>query len=252
MFRYVRMCGNPWASFKKWIRTVRTMHHNKSTYVKHQENSISWESIFLLIERGGQQAALACGTTRRYRGTGVKASGRVEQSTSNDEADEESDEEEGRERLGFDRLRTGSITRLKGRRKFKISSFIVCIYLQKKSGLSCQEITAIPSYFSCQVDWYLQSNPPTGEEETDALQRRFLQEDTWMTKQCPASEFRLNLNQNAGPAMLWRQEGTPLSFRFRSSIGTNSDFLWGFLPGFFVGFLMLIWVWMPSVPHKQK
>ena len=22
--------------------------------------------------------------------------------------------------------------------------------------------------------------------------------------------------------------------------------------GFFVGFLMLVWVWMPTVPHKQK
>ena len=58
--------------------------------------------------RGGQQAALARGTTRRYRGTGVNASGRVERSTSDDEVEEESDEEDGRERLGFDRLRAVS------------------------------------------------------------------------------------------------------------------------------------------------
>jgi hypothetical protein len=30
------------------------------------------------------------------------------------------------------------------------------------------------------------------------------------------------------------------------------DFIWGFCLGFFVGFVMLVWVWMPTVPHKQK
>ena len=47
----------------------------------------------------------------------------------------------------------------------------------KKSGLSRQEITVIRSYFSLQVDQYLQSNASIEEEETDALWRRFLQED---------------------------------------------------------------------------
>mmetsp|Transcript_25062 Transcript_25062/g.37030 ORF Transcript_25062/g.37030 Transcript_25062/m.37030 type:complete len:291 (-) Transcript_25062:1994-2866(-) len=172
--------------------------------------------------RGGQQAALARGTTRRYRGTGVNASGRVERSTSEEEVEDESDEEEGRERLGFDRLRA--------------------------SGLSRHEITAIRSYFSRQVDRYVQANPNTSQDEPDALRRRLLQEDAWMTDQGPTSEFRLNLNQNTTPSMLWRQD----TLSFRSSIGTDRDFLWGFLLGFFVGFLMLVWVWMPSVPHKQK
>jgi hypothetical protein len=35
-------------------------------------------------------------------------------------------------------------------------------------------------------------------------------------------------------------------------MGTDRDFLWGFLLGFFVGLFMLVWVWMPTVPHKQK
>lgn len=34
--------------------------------------------------------------------------------------------------------------------------------------------------------------------------------------------------------------------------GTEKDFVWGFILGFFVGFIMLFWVWMPTVPHKQK
>lgn len=36
------------------------------------------------------------------------------------------------------------------------------------------------------------------------------------------------------------------------SVGTDKDFFWGFMLGFFVGFIMLFWVWMPTVPHKQK
>jgi len=36
------------------------------------------------------------------------------------------------------------------------------------------------------------------------------------------------------------------------SAGSDKDFVWGFILGFFVGFIMLFWVWMPTVPHKQK
>ena len=54
----------------------------------------------------GQQAALARGTTRRLRGAGVNAVGRVERSTDNDDDDDDSDEEQVRDRSGFDRLRS--------------------------------------------------------------------------------------------------------------------------------------------------
>eukprot|EP00522_Entomoneis_paludosa_P018353 CAMPEP_0172451892 /NCGR_PEP_ID=MMETSP1065-20121228/9727_1 /TAXON_ID=265537 /ORGANISM="Amphiprora paludosa, Strain CCMP125" /LENGTH=479 /DNA_ID=CAMNT_0013203863 /DNA_START=395 /DNA_END=1834 /DNA_ORIENTATION=- len=37
-----------------------------------------------------------------------------------------------------------------------------------------------------------------------------------------------------------------------TQVGNDRDFLAGFMLGFFVGFLMLVWVWMPTVPHKQK
>ena len=136
-----------------------------------------------------------------------------------DFSDEEADEEEGRERMGFDRLRA--------------------------SGLSRQEITAIRSYFSRQVDTYIEENPTSAEEETDLMRRRLLQEDAWMQSQGPTSEFRLNLNQN-NPLMRFNAE------LFPSRVGSDRDFLWGFLLGFFVGLLMLVWVWMPTVPHKQK
>ena len=108
--------------------------------------------------RGGQQAALARGTTRRYRGTGVGPMGRIVRPSDEDVdfSDEEADEEEGRERIGFDRLRA--------------------------SGLSRQEITAIRSYFSRQVDTYIEENPTSAEEETDLMRRRLLQTNNGIIK----------------------------------------------------------------------
>lgn len=93
---------------------------------------------------------------------------------------------------------------------------------------------------------------PLESDEPDAMRRRLLQEDVWMAAQGPASEFRLNLNTQAGSTLLSRNNIAGESIFRASSIGTDRDFMWGFLLGFFVGFLMLVWVWMPSVPHKQK
>lgn len=86
----------------------------------------------------------------------------------------------------------------------------------------------------------------------------FLAEDDWMALQGPASEFRLNLNQST---LLRFTNGTlngasgiggrGLRVPART-MGTHRDFYWGFMLGFFVGFGMLIWVWVPSIPHKQK
>jgi DUF2407 C-terminal domain len=45
---------------------------------------------------------------------------------------------------------------------------------------------------------------------------------------------------------LWRAGG------ISAQVGTDKDFVYGFFLGFFVGFFMLVWVWMPTVPHKQK
>ncbi|CAB9500234.1 DUF2407 ubiquitin-like domain [Seminavis robusta] len=180
--------------------------------------------------RGGQQAALARGISRRYRGTGVGAGGRAVRAGADSDDDDDNnngdsaDEEEGRERIGFDRLRS--------------------------TGLSRSEIAAIRSYFSRNVDRYVQAHPEVASEanESDNRRRRLLQEDAWMQAQGPTSEFRFNLNQN-NPFLRFSSD-TPL-FR-ATTVGTDRDFLWGFLLGFFVGFLMLVWVWMPTVPHKQK
>jgi hypothetical protein len=87
-----------------------------------------------------------------------------------------------------------------------------------------------------------------------------------MLAQGPSSEFRLNVgsmtagNSNnpwniaagANPSALWRASALTNNASVSTQTGTDRDFLWGFMLGFFVGFIMLVWVWMPTVPHKQK
>ena len=89
-------------------------------------------------------------------------------------------------------------------------------------------------------------------------------EEDWMAQQGPASEFRLNLNQTA---MLQYANRSNL-FRYTNgnnnnnnnngtnrptpTMGTDRDFMWGFMLGFFVGFVMILWIWLPTIPHKQK
>ena len=199
---------------------------------------------------------------RRHRGTIVGPGGRVSrvQHHGNGDDDDSSSEDEetgnatnnsssnsnsnsngqpSRTRMGFDRLRG--------------------------SGLSRSEITAIRAYFSRHVDRMVAqtNNPRTTatdhSDEPDLQRRRWLQEEDWMALQGPSSEFRLNLNSNTvlrfpsmGGMGMGADQGGVGSGLLRSSVGTDRDFLWGFLLGFFVGFVMLVWVWMPTVPHKQK
>jgi hypothetical protein len=145
------------------------------------------------------------------------------------------------------------------------------------------EVQAIRAYFSRQVDRYQASNivqqdpQRSHANEPDVLLRRRLLEEDWMAQQGPASEFRLNLNQNTLLRLAaLQQNGTLFNGRNTTTIGgaagaaaaaaggaaqqtygsltvgTDRDFVWGLMLGFFVGFVMLVWVWMPTVPHKQK
>jgi len=132
----------------------------------------------------------------------------------------EEDDIEEQDLLGFDRLRA--------------------------TGLTREEIGAIRLYFSRHVDRFIEER---GEE--DESENRFLMEDEWMETQGPNSEFRLNLNTN-NPLMQGPLLDVYPNIRISTFVGTDRDFVWGFILGFFVGFIMLFWVWMPTVPHKQK
>lgn len=189
-------------------------------------------------KKGAQAAAASNLLSRRaLRGTGVNAQGwavRANVSAADEEeaSGEESEVEDlevgrrRRRRLGFDRLRD-------------------------TIGFRRSEVASIRSYFARSVDRWIRENPVVAEQaaagETDLVRRRLLQEDAWMQAQGPASEFRINLGNSQAEAPpsemhMWRS----------GTMGTDRDFMWGFMLGFFVGFLMLLWVWMPTVPHKQK
>lgn len=179
----------------------------------------------VISDRKGAQASLTHHVRRR--GAGVNAQGIAVRHTGDFDEESTSDSvENGQERLGFDRLRA--------------------------TGLRRAEISAIRGYFSRQVDQWIRLNPELANSaagsETDLVRRRMLQEDAWMRAQGPASEFRLNLTG------VHRQLSEAQSRRslMSTSVGTDRDFMWGFMLGFFVGFFMLLWVWIPSVPHKQK
>ena len=93
-------------------------------------------------------------------------------------------------------------------------------------------------------------------DEVNLSRRRLLIEEDWMTTQGPESEFRLNLNQNTLQRASTLGGGGLLRNTHRQQqygrIGNDRDFIWGFCLGFFVGMIGLLWVWVPTVPHKQK
>jgi hypothetical protein len=166
--------------------------------------------------------------------------------------DEEEDLEAGLERMGFDRLRA--------------------------NGLTSSEISALRVYFSTSVDRFIEQRNPlrenrggddgTGENhrnrnnrnpdnnnenedddmDPDATARtlRLRMEDEWMEMQGPHSEFRLNLNAN-NPLIQRRMymnstRPTGMDPMYTGPLGTDRDFIWGFVLGYFIGFMMMFWV----------
>lgn len=239
-----------------------------------KEGSVVHAVLSVAGVRGGQQALLsrAASSTpsRRYRGSGVGPDGLVLPRSNNDDSDSD-DVEEGRERLGFDRLRSEGLTR--------------------------NEVMALRIYFTRQVTRYntqqqqQSRNLPQDEENSSNASRsnivgtaeatqsidpsvdpgderieRLRMEDRWMETQGPHSEFRLNLNTNnpllssrfinmqttAGNVAAGADDVIIGNFAGRTMLGTDRDFFWGFVLGYFLGFMMMFWVWMPTVPHKQK
>lgn len=192
------------------------------------------------------------------RGGGRGISGDID----HDSEEDEEDLEVGVERRGFDRLRADGLTR--------------------------GEISALRVYFSSQIDRYMEQQRVLGdshvagirgnnnngqlddghvrddndEEDEDmdpeatARSVRLRMEDEWMEAQGPNSEFRLNLNTNnlliQRRIYMNRRRSTGMDPMYTGPLGTDRDFIWGFVLGYFIGFMMMFWVWIPTVPHRQK
>ena len=158
--------------------------------------------------------------------------------------------------------------------------------------MSRSEIAALRTYFSRHVDRFIEqrnelngstnttdgTSTNTGSSNTngnnnnnntneDPRIHRLRMEEEWMERQGPYSEFRLNIN-GSNPHIRSRayvngmeidSAGGINEFRPGSSasniigaLGTNRDFIWGFVLGYSFGFMTMFIVWLPTVPHKQR
>lgn len=243
--------------------------------------------------RGGQQAALSreSSTDRnsrpiRFRGIGIGSNGLVLPLNNDDDDDDDDagggDIEEGRQRIGFDRLRA--------------------------NGMSREEILAVRTYFSRHVDTFIEQrnqlssnndnnnstnnnnssssssisgnnativNIPNNNNNEDPRILRLRMEDEWMNTQGPYSEFRLNTNtssQSSNTSNAQRRTRAYINgleidattreitrdFRGQTgssvigALGTNRDLVWGFVLGYSFGFMTMFIIWLPTVPHKQR
>ena len=107
--------------------------------------------------------------------------------------------------------------------------------------------------------------------------QRLRMEDEWMNTQGPYSEFRLNTNtttqrNNTSASNPQRRQRAyingleidattrEITRDFRNergssaigALGTNRDFVWGFVLGYSFGFMTMFIIWLPTVPHKQR
>jgi hypothetical protein len=109
---------------------------------------------------------------------------------------------------------------------------------------------------------------------------RLRMEEEWMDLQGPYSEFRLNTNisNTTTTSNNTQMNNSVIRSRayingleidattheitrdFRNSngnsmigaLGTNRDFIWGFVLGYSFGFMTMFIIWLPTVPHKQR
>lgn len=65
----------------------------------------------------------------------------------------------------------------------------------------------------------------------------------------PAENIEQNEAENDVRIPVWMMEERQIS---HNQLGTSGDFLLGFLMGFVLGVLSLIWIWQRNVPRKQR
>ena len=141
--------------------------------------------------------------------------------------------------------------------------------------MSRNEIAAVRTYFSRRVDRFIEQrnelNQNTENENEDPRLYRLRMEEEWMDRQGPYSEFRLNTNTSNMNSSVVRSRAFingleidtttgEINSDFRSqtgssiigALGTNRDLVWGFVFGYSFGFMTMFFLWLPTVPHKQR
>jgi len=224
--------------------------------------------------RGGQQAAMARGLTNRGSSSSrTRRMGgfnlRISDDTDGSDDDDDDDIEEGNERRGFDRLRSTGLSRdeiAAIRLYFSRQVDRFAEQRRNRNENNDENDTSDSNESNRGGDQHESEDGNAEENETPQSRReqRLRLEEEWMEVQGPTSEFRMNLNSNAqsllmfggSNSLLFNQgefgNGGSIAGRASGFIGSDRDFMCGFCLGFFFGFIMLYWVWMPTVSHKQK
>lgn len=217
----------------------------------------------LLADSSSFSSTLSSLSRRALRGTGLSATGQAVRAHHTGDDDDESTEEDEEEGIGYSTSqasapanRPAALIRHRGFDRLRLTM-----------GLRRSQVAVLRAYFNSHIDRWVRNNPERARQLVsdvdDALLRRRIHEEAWMAAQGPGSEFRVNLSGSspadgpfpgAGPSSPLFGVGIRAGAGVRTvaGVGNDRDFFWGFVLGFFVGFLMLFWVWMPTVPYKQK
>ena len=228
-------------------------------------------------------------TSGSSRGIGIDAAGIIINNTNNNSNDsdvdgDDDDLEAGRQRRGFDRLRQTGLSR----DEIAILRLHFARHIDRFGERRERNRRRLERELQAAAEAASTAEGENGDgtptppapvlvpQQTsqDIRTDRLRLEEEWMAAQGPTSEFRLNLNANAPIVLSALRNRATLGGGFagslgttmipgggaetrgahpRSSIvGTDRDFLWGFLLGFFLGNILFFWALVPSVPHKQR
>jgi hypothetical protein len=131
--------------------------------------------------------------------------------------------------------------------------------LLRREGISIDQVAAIRATFRPYVD-EMMGEVEREEGESDMLHRLRVEEE-WMAVQPPNSEFAMNIDPEGAMQAIRAQslaraseeDGGQTSLLIEGSeVGSYSDFVWGFVMGSILGFIMLFWLWDRSVSYRQK
>jgi len=127
-------------------------------------------------------------------------------------------------------------------------------------NLSQEEVMALRSYFSESINAYAATQPRVQDEEDN--DRRYRMEEEWMAQQGETSEYAVNVGpviRRNGGSLGNEEEGRHRTERFphhghSMPQGDGRDFTWGFILGFCLGIIMLLWLFTPdgSMSYQQR
>ena len=133
----------------------------------------------------------------------------------------------------------------------------------REHGLGRDEVRSLRAYFRSYLDAYAAEQPiREGESEEE---RSIRLEEEWIGTQGAGSELAINTNlvrsaNNTTTTRLIRPSRATLEISdtdsidgdLSTSIQARREFMWGFIMGFCLSYIMLFWLWERSMTHYQK